>query len=93
MERTYPALRFFPLFSLQIKDAEQEVNRARNLIVHEQEIKARPPREWIQTQKEKEEVTKERSEAFKVSKFVRLPEVYLAHLPIRSADGRHGAAE
>ena len=36
--------------------AEIEATRARNIIVHADEINARKPREWFQSKKEREEV-------------------------------------
>lgn len=43
-----------------------EVARARNLLVHEDEIKARAPRIWIQSKKEKQAAQALSAEAHKV---------------------------
>ena len=37
------------LFSLQLRISEMEMNKARNLIEHEEEIFSRPPRVWFQS--------------------------------------------
>lgn len=44
-----PRLAQFALFPLQLRISEMEMNKARNLIEHEEEIFSRPPRVWFQS--------------------------------------------
>ncbi|PSC68971.1 DEAD-box ATP-dependent RNA helicase 28 [Micractinium conductrix] len=46
-----------------LRKAEMEVQKATNMLEHEDEIKARPPRTWFQTEKQKRELAKASKEA------------------------------
>lgn len=39
---------------MEMRKAEMEAAKAENMVEHEAEIQARPPRTWFQTRKEKE---------------------------------------